>query len=79
MKGRFLELLTLIDSNPAAYLEEVERLRDEDPERFANLVECMRQEVDREGWSRPRRASSIRALALGQVDELLAKHRARKV
>lgn len=70
---RFRELLDLIEKDPAGYRAEVERMRLEDPERFAALIDCMRQAVGAETWSRKRRHSSLNALVIGDVDALVAK------
>jgi hypothetical protein len=49
------------------------RLRDEHPKVFNEVVEDFRAAIAREGWSRPRRYSSIAALLVGDVKALLEK------
>lgn len=75
MQHHFQALLRLSETDPVAYRTEVARMRDEEPGHFAEFLEELRDEIEREGWSRARRLSSIAALALGDVDALLAKHR----
>lgn len=72
-------LFPAADASPEEYrarLAANARMRTESPEQFQELVEEVRQEIAAEGWSRPRRHSSIAALLVGDVKALLAKHRA---
>ncbi len=75
MQHQFRALLSLSEKDPTAYRIEVARLRDEEPECFAEFLEELGEEIAREGWSCARRQSSIAALALGDIDALLAKRR----
>ncbi len=75
MAHDFRTLLRLSETDLSAYRVEVTRLRDDDPERFGEFLKELSEALAREGWSRARRISSISALALGEIDVLLAKHR----
>lgn len=43
---RFRELVALLEKDPAAYREEVARLKRDEPERFDALTEALRQAVE---------------------------------
>ncbi len=74
----FDALLVLSETDPEAYRSKIERLRKEDPPEFRRLLEHVRGEIARAGFSRERRISSITALVRGDIDQLVEKHRARK-
>lgn len=65
----FREFVKLADSDPARHFAEVKRLHEEEPERFAALIEHVRRGLSRLSsvTRRPHSRAHVRALLTGDV------------
>jgi hypothetical protein len=72
MRYTFADLQKLLGRDPKAYKQEVQRMKDEDPEQFGRFIAWLARNLSKPDPERPakarlRRHSSLEAFVLGRV------------
>lgn len=71
----FADLVRLADTKPSDYFAEVDKMKLQDPERYAQFIEHLRKNLSKLS-ERERRCSSVTSLLSGDVKALEIKRRA---